>query len=461
MIKRIILTESQFNYLLEAASLEDIHNKYYNNIDNDIFMQIISADPTYDVNKPQKMGKYGKWLLNIYKNGKLKLEDLYKATEYLKYFVKYINRIENKDINQYHSLGDLYNVVKVFMESNDEMATSNSDEIRRIKEGADKVYEDSEWMIIIPRTQEASCYYGKGTQWCTAAEKSYNYFDYYNDQGPLYINIDKRTNEKYQFHFESDSFMDENDVAIEEPIIENIDIPTKAYQWYVKNVEQYEKLSQVKEWVLQREGAELYLANMVGEIGDEGEQYWKLCDNETREVIADHLLFNNDYDAYQLYGSDLEDNGYCAIKNAYGAYTIISYDYNNGIVSKVGDSYTYVDLIDDVDYDENKSIVELVRKDGVYSVVFSPYFNEIYRNESSNVFNAEIIASDIIKINKRNGFFDLASTYSENVLYNLQEIDGEIEIDDYNEYLFVADKDGNTLKIRIEDLEIMDDEDFE
>ena len=118
-------------------------------------------------------------------------------------------------------------------------------------------------------------------------------------------------------------------------------------------------------------------------------------------------------------------------------------------------------MIDDVDYDENKSIVELVRKDGVYSVVFSPYFNEIYRNESSNVFNAEIIASDIIKINKRNGFFDLASTYSENVLYNLQEIDGEIEIDDYNEYLFVADKDGNTLKIRIEDLEIMDDEDFE
>ena len=50
----------------------------------------------------------------------------------------------------------------------------------------------------------------KNTQWCTAADGN-NQFNYYNSQGPLYININKADNEKYQFHFESDQFMDETD----------------------------------------------------------------------------------------------------------------------------------------------------------------------------------------------------------------------------------------------------------
>ena len=66
-------------------------------------------------------------------------------------------------------------------------------------------------MIIVPHTEEASCYYGKGTQWCTAANNGNNMFEYYNDNGNLYININKLTHEKYQFHFETDSFMDETD----------------------------------------------------------------------------------------------------------------------------------------------------------------------------------------------------------------------------------------------------------
>jgi len=37
----------------------------------------------------------------------------------------------------------------------------------------------------------------------------------YTDQGPLYININKRTNDKYQFHFESGSFMDMDDDPID------------------------------------------------------------------------------------------------------------------------------------------------------------------------------------------------------------------------------------------------------
>jgi hypothetical protein len=156
------------------------------------------------------MGKYGKWLLSIYQKGKLKLEDLYKASEYLSTFKLYSNKIEQKDINQYGSLQDLYRVVKPYID-NPHQATSKSDEIRRIKDGAEKAYEDEKWLVIIPHTKEAAIEYGKGTQWCTAATKSNNYFDFYNEDGNLYINILKGTNKKYQFHFESNQFMDVND----------------------------------------------------------------------------------------------------------------------------------------------------------------------------------------------------------------------------------------------------------
>ena len=156
------------------------------------------------------MGKYTDWMIRLYRSGNLKMEDLYKATEYLEAFHKFKNRIEKKDIGQYQSLPELYRVVRTFIDNPDQ-ATSKSDEIRKIKEGAEKVYEDDEWLVIVPHTKEAAIEYGKGTQWCTAAKESYNYFDYYNNDGPLYININKKTGRKYQFHFETGQFMDEND----------------------------------------------------------------------------------------------------------------------------------------------------------------------------------------------------------------------------------------------------------
>ena len=53
--------------LLLEATLDDIYTKYYSNIPQDEFWQIIKADPTYNEQRSQKMGKYGKWLLNQYR----------------------------------------------------------------------------------------------------------------------------------------------------------------------------------------------------------------------------------------------------------------------------------------------------------------------------------------------------------------------------------------------------------
>ena len=196
-----------FDLLLEAASLDDVHAKYYSSIPRDTFDRIMAADPTSGTDK---MGRYGKWLLRLYKGGNLKEEDLYKAKQYLSLFDKFKGRLERKDIGQYGSLPALYDAVRPFESGNS--PSSNSEKERMVKrEGAKKVYEDPEWLVVVPLTKEAACLYGKGTQWCTAAETSDNYFDNYNDQGPLYININRRDGRKYQIHFETKSFMDARD----------------------------------------------------------------------------------------------------------------------------------------------------------------------------------------------------------------------------------------------------------
>lgn len=231
-----ILSESNggfFNIDEAKASLGDIYQKYYSDIPQEDFTEIVEADPTA---KNGMMGKFGKWLLALYKNGNLKMEDLYKASEYLSYFVKFNARIQDKDINHYTSLPALYNAVKPFIDDPDQ-ATSHQDEIRRIKEDAEKFYEDDRWLVIIPLTKEASCYYGKGTQWCTAADRSENMFDSYNSKGRLYINIDKKKNRKYQFHFETgfpDGYMDESNYPIGDNIADSIGLSPELIKKYAE-----------------------------------------------------------------------------------------------------------------------------------------------------------------------------------------------------------------------------------
>ena len=207
IIRRII---SESILLSEATPLE-IREKFYKEIPEEEFKQIISADPTTNLNS-NKMGGYSKWLLNLYKRKDLKLEDLYKVNEYLKIYEKYKLKVSEKDINKIKTIPDLYAIIKPF-ESGTE-AVSKNDEIKKIKSEADKVYEDSEWLVVVPKTEEAACFYGKGTRWCTASTKGHNSFDDYNERGKLYININKIDGRKYQFHFGDEQFMDEDDRPI-------------------------------------------------------------------------------------------------------------------------------------------------------------------------------------------------------------------------------------------------------
>jgi hypothetical protein len=212
-----------FHDFLNESKLEDIYSKYYADIESDIFNQIISADPTSIVKNGEiaKMGGYSKWLLQLYKADTLKLEDLYKATGYLTTFdaLKKRSRLSGKqaDILSYKSLPDLFKVISEVggtgKPTEDESYLIN-DQYFINNNQAEVYFEDADYLIVIPRTLEASQFYGKDTEWCTLKS---NMFKKYTKKGDLYIIIDKHKlnsgdrKRKLQFHFEEYQFMDMDD----------------------------------------------------------------------------------------------------------------------------------------------------------------------------------------------------------------------------------------------------------
>jgi hypothetical protein len=165
--------------------------------------------------------KYLVWIARMYASGQFKMEDVPRIRQEIITFEKHKNEMQNKDLNSYKTLTDLYAATDKFAEKKD---VEVKDE--------DKDDKDVEWLIrtpyfkaLIPKSVAASCKYGSGTRWCTAATDSHNYFDHYNKQGDLVIIIAKIGNaenefkygpqegtwRKFQFHFDTHSFMDEQD----------------------------------------------------------------------------------------------------------------------------------------------------------------------------------------------------------------------------------------------------------
>ena len=212
---------------------EDIEGmkKYYTKIPEDKFQSLIELDPTY---KPgsNNAGTYGKWILNLANKNNGNIPNIGHVTDALKRFDTNKKQLKNKDIMQFKSIDE---IDKYLNNENNYNELSDRQKLRQtqksvsktdINKDAEKVFESNNWEVWIPHTYEASCKLGRGTQWCTATTETRDYFDGYTRDGKLYININKKTGEKYQFHFESESFMDANDeeIDINKFFIDNADL---------------------------------------------------------------------------------------------------------------------------------------------------------------------------------------------------------------------------------------------
>jgi hypothetical protein len=205
------------SYLFTEA-IADI-KKYYPNIPDDTFMQLISLDPTYRGN--DSAGKYGKWLLNLYNKGNLSEDEFDEVPKLLNQFTLYRNRVQNKDLNSYKTLDALADILASVVDD-DSMLTdrqrlrflknAKSGKIKTGKEDDyDIVLDTPKFVVYVPHTHEASMKLGKGTKWCTAHENPQWYNHYTKDGGKLYIVKNKKTGERWQYSDETYDFLDDND----------------------------------------------------------------------------------------------------------------------------------------------------------------------------------------------------------------------------------------------------------
>jgi len=114
-----------------------------------------------------------------------------------------------------------------------------------VRNETDKLYEDGELLIVTPRSNRSSCYYGAGTKWCVTSKRTSSYWDRYTATGFLIFILNKTNNDrKAAVHIKHDgdvSFWDirDNNIKVSDAFkIKYNDgslfIPFKAQEFFKK-----------------------------------------------------------------------------------------------------------------------------------------------------------------------------------------------------------------------------------
>lgn len=154
---------------------------------------ILEADPS-----PSK--KNTLWMIHQYVNGNIIFADLIstlsedlKKYEYLKkkrFLPEKFNNIFN-----FRNLEEFFATVQ---------SLHSKIPLEPEKKGRSTEFiNNSEVRVIVPFDEEAAKYYGRGTTWCTAANKNNFFNEFYSPYGKLFIVIPKNPNypgEKYQLY---------------------------------------------------------------------------------------------------------------------------------------------------------------------------------------------------------------------------------------------------------------------
>jgi hypothetical protein len=179
------------------------------------------ADPT------QNKGMTA-WLVGQYAQGKLRLEDLGTANETLAMFRRYAQRLKigQRDLGKYQSLAAVWEAVISFANAEEQQISGKAQKAL----DRDKAYAESRilrqdpdgFTIAVPLTEFAAKWWGRGTRWCTAAEKD-NKFRHYHKDAPLIVVVIPELKEKGKFQIwvtkSRVQFMDAADSPVSEVLI--------------------------------------------------------------------------------------------------------------------------------------------------------------------------------------------------------------------------------------------------
>ena len=172
---------------------------------DDVFAKVSSVDPT-----PRK--KMIGWLLDAWERRGFLWEDIQPGVQSeiydtLKNFDVIKNRLpeESRSLMKYKTPGEVWEILQPFMDGREEDISESNKAHKRLvmrKARMETITQilPSGMKIEIPLTQFASQIIGRGTRWCTAAEKG-NMFGVYADGGPLMV-LSIPGGERFQAHLD-------------------------------------------------------------------------------------------------------------------------------------------------------------------------------------------------------------------------------------------------------------------
>jgi len=161
----------EFSNIIQESRLSDFKTKYTQKLGAENVDKIAKEIPP----------KYLEWVGKVLDSINFD-ENFAKVNEAIKIFDKIYSNLPITDLYQYKSVGQLLSAISEY--SNKQRRT-----VRKV-EGGNVVYEDERFFVVNPLTYKSSCYYGKGTKWCTASDTD-TQFNKYNIDGKLFYIIDK------------------------------------------------------------------------------------------------------------------------------------------------------------------------------------------------------------------------------------------------------------------------------
>jgi hypothetical protein len=216
LISNNYLLTTLLKEIITEVSIDQLKTQFVDagKISSEDFKEIIDATGNKSA--------YATWLAKKVADETIKSEDISKYKKYFSIFDRNKKSYPYSDINQYKTTNDISQFIKTSVEianketkdPSQQKGVARSDKYKEFYMGSVDGFDVYE----LPKGRKdlygVSCELGSGTEWCTATGKTKSYFNKYISSGPLFIFIKPGSEEKYQFSYENDQFMDKDDTPI-------------------------------------------------------------------------------------------------------------------------------------------------------------------------------------------------------------------------------------------------------
>ena len=175
------------NLIIENR-VNDAFKKYSDNpiLSKDIFDVIVNGSSGIAGNHKYLDWIINRWIKSREENPEMvtsSKENVQEIIDAVDTFNRIRNTLDIKNLYDYKSVNQLF----------DTLRTASTKQRRTIssRDDATQVFENDQFIIMVPESKEASCYYGAGTKWCVASTDTDSHYNNYKKSGELYYIIDK------------------------------------------------------------------------------------------------------------------------------------------------------------------------------------------------------------------------------------------------------------------------------